>query len=70
MRTVLFICREGTSSLVRELFIKEDSPRKEMVRRCSIATIWFILSVVMGKGGEENKDRREHEDTIRFKRDT
>lgn len=44
---LLFCGREGISTLVKDLFIKEDSPKKELIRRYIIATIWFILSVIL-----------------------
>jgi sodium-coupled neutral amino acid transporter 7/8 len=44
---LLFCGREGISSLVKDLCISEDSSTKEMLRRGSIATIWFILSIIL-----------------------
>jgi len=44
---LLFCGREGISTLIKDMFVSEDSARKEMVRRFSIAAIWFTLSVIM-----------------------
>jgi len=44
---LLFCGREGISCLVKDIFIKEDTPRKELIRRYVIATTWFVLSVVL-----------------------
>jgi len=44
---LLFCGREGISSIVKDLFIREDSARKEMIRRVVIASVWFVLTVVL-----------------------
>jgi len=44
---LLFCGREGISTLIKDMFVSEDSARKELVRRFSIAAIWFTLSVIM-----------------------
>ena len=37
---LLFCGREATSTIVKDIFIAEDSERKEKIRRVIIATIW------------------------------
>ena len=44
---LLFCGREGMSTIVKDLFIKDDTPAKEKFRRYVIATIWFICSLVL-----------------------
>merc|ERR1712142_510502 len=44
---LLFCGREGMSTIIKDLFITEDSPTKEKLRRFVIATIWFICSLIM-----------------------
>jgi len=44
---LLFCGREGISSLVKDLCVSEDSVTKERIRRGSIATAWFILSLIL-----------------------
>lgn len=44
---LLFCGREGISSLVKDLCVSEDSVTKERIRRGSIATLWFILSLIL-----------------------
>eukprot|EP00088_Acartia_fossae_P013806 TRINITY_DN17302_c0_g1_i6.p1 TRINITY_DN17302_c0_g1~~TRINITY_DN17302_c0_g1_i6.p1 ORF type:complete len:489 (-),score=35.35 TRINITY_DN17302_c0_g1_i6:173-1639(-) len=44
---LLFCGREGISSLVKDLFVREDSVIKERLRRITIATLWFILSILL-----------------------
>ena len=44
---LLFCGREGMSTIIKDLFIKEDSPAKEKLRRGIIATVWFILTLIM-----------------------
>ena len=41
--------REGISSIIKDLFVREDTDRKELIRRCIIAAVWFFLSVFLGK---------------------
>lgn len=44
---LLFCGREGINSLVKDLFIREDTETKEKVRRVGIASLWFGLSLVL-----------------------
>ena len=44
---LLFCGREGMSTIIKDLFVKDDTPGKEKFRRYLIATIWFICSLVM-----------------------
>jgi len=44
---LLFCGREGMSTIIKDLFITEDSPTKEKLRRFVIATIWFICTLIM-----------------------
>ena len=44
---LLFCGREGMSTIIKDLFIKNDTPAKEKFRRYAIATVWFISSMVM-----------------------
>jgi len=44
---LLFCGREGLSSLIKDSFVKEDSPTKERIRRSTIATVWFVTTVII-----------------------
>merc|ERR1712025_909254 len=44
---LLFCGREGMSTIIKDLFIKEDSPTKEKLRRVIIATVWFICTLIV-----------------------
>ena len=44
---LLFCGREGLSTIIKDLFIAEDTPGKEKFRRFLIATLWFVGSVIM-----------------------
>ena len=34
---------------VKDMFVSEDTANKEWTRRCIIASVWFILSLILGK---------------------
>jgi len=44
---LLFCGREGLSTIIKDLFINDDTPSKEKFRRCTIATIWFVASILI-----------------------
>jgi sodium-coupled neutral amino acid transporter 7/8 len=44
---LLFCGREGISTLIKDLFISEDSKTKEIIRRICIASTWFVLSIIL-----------------------
>eukprot|EP00092_Neocalanus_flemingeri_P002067 GFUD01002206.1.p1 GENE.GFUD01002206.1~~GFUD01002206.1.p1 ORF type:complete len:526 (-),score=56.45 GFUD01002206.1:45-1622(-) len=44
---LLFCGREGLSSIVKDLFVKDDTPSKEKTRRYTIATIWFVATILL-----------------------
>jgi len=44
---LLFCGREGLSTIIKDLFIKEDTEGKELVRRCTIVTVWFISTIIL-----------------------
>ena len=44
---LLFCGREGLSTIIKDLFIKEDTEGKELVRRCIIVTVWFISTIIL-----------------------
>eukprot|EP00091_Calanus_sinicus_P003259 TRINITY_DN1341_c0_g1_i3.p1 TRINITY_DN1341_c0_g1~~TRINITY_DN1341_c0_g1_i3.p1 ORF type:complete len:172 (-),score=38.35 TRINITY_DN1341_c0_g1_i3:328-780(-) len=44
---LLFCGREGLSTIIKDLFITNDTPGKEKFRRCSIATVWFAATVLL-----------------------
>lgn len=44
---LLFCGREGISSIIKDLFVREDTDHKELIRRCIIAAVWFFLSVFL-----------------------
>eukprot|EP00092_Neocalanus_flemingeri_P031792 GFUD01034536.1.p1 GENE.GFUD01034536.1~~GFUD01034536.1.p1 ORF type:complete len:483 (+),score=120.87 GFUD01034536.1:70-1518(+) len=44
---LLFCGREGISTIIKDLFVKDDTPEKEKFRRYLIATVWFACSLVM-----------------------
>ena len=43
---LLFCGREALSTIVKDALVTQDSERKELVRRCIIATIWFVATLV------------------------
>jgi len=44
---LLFCGREGTNSLIKDLLVREDTEGKEKFRRVTIASLWFLLSMVL-----------------------
>jgi len=44
---LLFCGREGLSTLIKDFFYNDDTPSKEKIRRCSIATIWFVATILL-----------------------
>jgi len=44
---LLFCGREGLSTIIKDLFISNDTPGKEKFRRCLIATVWFVATVLL-----------------------
>jgi len=44
---LLFCGREGMSTIIKDLFITEDTPAKEKFRRYLIASVWFVLSILL-----------------------
>ena len=43
---LLFCGREALSTIVKDLFVQEDTERKEQIRRYVIATVWFVATLV------------------------
>jgi len=43
---LLFCGREALSTIVKDIFLEEDSERKELIRRYIIATAWFVATLV------------------------
>ena len=44
---LLFCGREAISTIIKDTMIREDSERKEKIRRALIATIWFVATLVI-----------------------
>ena len=44
---ISFCGREGVSTIIKDVFVKDDNPQNEKLRRYVIATVWFICSLLM-----------------------
>ena len=43
---LLFCGREAISTIIKDTMIREDSERKEKIRRVIIATVWFVATLI------------------------
>ena len=44
---LLFCGREGLATIIKDIFVTNDTPSKEKFRRCVIASVWFVATILL-----------------------